>query len=376
MFYKEKITIDNTYCAFIPWHSSYRMDSTYCHSIYYDKKMIGGFVIIHAPDTIQNNEMNDIKILRKFGNLQFINLLCEALLDYLDQHYSEILNYIIKSDGINYPATYHIIKSNSTNYFITDYYTENHPELENMFVDCFMNNFYGRYYCNSLMCSESPFGYFTDIYTDTNTDSQLIILSKYKSNTDDDFNKNHVCDLILSHDDNTKVIHSNYSTHVLKHLVSTICKRKFRVTKETRFTHKNSDFPYTIIKISIDKPIILMNIEYDKYDVYASDNIYIKFFVNGFDYTSQAGLPLRLSSDTLNDEYNSYMRVTMNDHDRRLTKICGFSYFASNEDYLNYHFSSKVNRSLSDFSKAQDPYSYLHTTVNDIYRDFAEKIIL
>jgi hypothetical protein len=352
--YNEKITITNDPNTFIEINNQYREDCQYLHSVYYDNKIIGGFRLLRELNDDDEMGIDSILILHDFGNEQFINLFIDMVFRYLDQHYSIVRNYIINCPEINY------LTNNFNSDSVSDHEESYHQseELRNIFVDCLTNKFQDKYHYY-------PITYENDYRC------KCIVVSKRGINNK--FKTNNVCDFLLSIGLSSKdkiIIHSNHVNHdaplrTKEKPTDIVCKRKFKVVREKNVATDHSDFKYATIKIIFDEPVTFMSRK-------EIGDIHMKFIVNGSDYTSKTDQLSDFSFDyRLNKLWHeSPIIFAAFDIYQRLYSIYGFSYFASNEDYLNYHFDTKKSRRQSDFRITQNPYPQLCMMVNRIYSDF------
>ena len=306
----------------------------YTYSVSHNKKIIGKITLLYETTCDDELRVDSINILSGFEDDNFILLIFNKILDYLDTNYYSVKNYIINSREIN------CVTDIDDNYSISD----QKIDLE-VFDREISTNYIDRYYC------------FNDKH------NKWIFLAKQKMNSIK-WKKQNICDIMLAFDrdtmsplneNNDEIMYVNEINKKSDSPLQIKARRKFSIVKEKCY-NENNKRNYKIIRVIFDKPITFLG-----KDSSFIDDIYMKFIVNGRDYTSDNGKISGFSSDyrlnKLKEHFDDNTILLSTGH--YMYEISQFYYLASDKDFQISEFGARI----------RNPYPKLCVMVNKIYND-------
>jgi len=358
-----EFTIQNNKFELIDISNCYRNDCQYLYSVHFNKSMIGEFRILYEED---NDELAIDKIKIKTDDKNLIISIIDTIMDFTNNNYPAVQYYIINCGNIKFAKSKNKTVEISNEEYIMNIHKK--YQLQKIFVDTLLHN---KYFCYSI---DNPANKTELAYYQINIQFNIpkfIVLLKPKINNNITFKHKNICDVFLSFDKNIYP-HPDNNTLIVPYIKlfnripQISCQRNFSVTREKVYDNKDSDFSYMRIKITFDKPIVFMS------DSVPHD-IYMKFIVKNFDFTSETGEISDFSFDyrfnKLSRALNNYYMIGSYQIYKHIYIINGFSYYESPNDYINHHYDTKKSRNNNYFNKSKCPYPQLCTMVKRIYQN-------
>lgn len=322
------------------------------------KKCYDDHIVISLWNHKKEIAIEQISIPFGYADETFISQFTNKLIEYINEKFTNVTNYIIECFRIEYSKP--------------DACYDELTKMRNVFVDCLLNN------CLLNNCNDMFDGY--SINNHSREDCLTIILSKRKL-IPFEFKNDNVCDILLAFknkislpydycDENISYadeIHEK-SGYIHKIPLRIICKRRFHVhEKKMRASHK-SKYYFTSIEVTFDKPITYI------LSANSAPDIYFKFIVGDSDYTSNnSKLISPFSFDyRLNKLCDALEQTYLVSIDKKLCKIYGFSYYKSNNDYLNRHYYTEESRYDNSFRSDPSMNTNLCSMINKIYDNFKQ----